>query len=117
VWVWIAAAVIGASIHAGHKPEYAAKGVGMSLCSGFNEINSHNPKWARLAYFSWAEGFMAGANSARNKHKQGAVVVNAKSDNEEWRLLKDRCASHPTERFAVGVMILYLSLPRQPPEK
>lgn|ERR1700749_81121 len=91
--------------------ELAAVGVGMSPCSGFNEILGRDPKWAEDNYMSWAQGFMAGANAERGNNKQPSVIVNARSPHEQWEFLISYCKDNPSKPVAEAVMILYLHFP------
>jgi hypothetical protein len=94
--------------------QFVSGGVGNSPCVLFNKILARDPDWTKDNYFSWAQGFMAGSNSERISSKESSYVVNAMTDDDQWKNLTDYCADHPDKPFVLGVMILYLSMPQKP---
>ena len=95
--------------------QLAANGIGMSPCSGLNEMIGRDPKWSEDTYMSWAQGFMAGANAERVHNKQPSVIVNAKTPHEQWEFLMSYCKDNPSKPVAEAVMILYLHFPTREP--
>jgi hypothetical protein len=59
----IAVLMMAACIHEAKAGEY--EGIGLRLCSDFRKDSLADSVYAEKIYFSWAEGFMSGANVAR----------------------------------------------------
>ncbi len=109
----VAACAVSSMAYA--KPQLDPNNLGTSSCAKFNKVLVVDPHWTKDNYFSWAQGFMAGADvaAATIEHSAQSRVsdLNAISVDEQWARLTAFCASHPRATFAQGVWVLYLSFP------
>lgn len=108
-------AAILAAVAAGPalSAETIERGAGASSCATFAAAYAANPGTIEAVYFSWAQGFMTGANmaAAGASHKYSDLGGDAKDQQARIRAF---CAAHPGAPYADAVIDLYKSLPEKP---
>ena len=106
--------VILAAVAAGPAwcAENIERGAGAGSCAAFAEAYAANPVTAEAVYFSWAQGFMTGANiaAASASHRYSDLGGVAKDQQARIRAF---CAAHPAGPYAEAVFDLYKSLPEK----
>jgi hypothetical protein len=105
----IIAAVLGASpVQA--QPA-AGRGLGTASCADFAEQYKGDPRHARMAYESWAQGFMTGMNFESMAPGKPYHDLNAITVDEQFRRIASYCDKHPLGAFVEAVIELYKILP------
>lgn len=104
-----AALLIGAEAsQAAERSTGPMSGAGTDSCADFAARYSRNPGLVEAAYFSWAQGFMAGINVVKAPNFRD---VNAVPIEEQKTRLRRYCDQHPLADYWEAVIDLYGSLP------
>lgn len=113
--VVIAVALVTAPVASSARNKPAAlRGIGADTCRNFVRDYGKNPDVMGPEYFTWAQGFMTGANvivAGAGVAKFRDLGGNIKAQQS---YLRAYCKAHPLETFTQAVLALYDTLPILP---
>jgi hypothetical protein len=106
---WLAAISMLASFHAtmADQPSALVMGIGAKTCAGFAEEYRQDPDHWEIIYFSWAQGWMSGVNTA---NIQTARNVNSVPVPDQKMYLRRYCDEHPSDNYVDAVVQLFQML-------
>lgn len=84
-------------------------GAGMATCAVFAKAYAATPDMTEGIFFTWAQGFMSGMNVQAPGHPDR--ILNAKTQDEEKREIREYCDAHPLKTYAAAVISVFISLP------
>ena len=87
------------------------EGAGTHSCAKFTDAFHKSPNM-ELAYFTWAEGFMAGLNIALNAKGHPSRNTSALSIADQTSRIRKFCEMHPHQGYAAAVQALFSQLPQ-----
>jgi hypothetical protein len=93
-----------------HAEPLSAMGIGATTCGEFATKYKKQPEAIETLYFTWAQGFLTGANVSRLAAKQPARDLNSKPLSEQKAYLRSYCDSHPLSEYFLAVLSLLQSL-------
>jgi hypothetical protein len=88
-----------------------AQGSGTETCAEVVALYRQDPKQAKTLFFTWAQGFLSGANIAGSLP---IADVRAMTIENQEAYLRRYCDMHPQSHYVEGVMSLYTALPKKP---
>jgi hypothetical protein len=86
-------------------------GVGTSSCAEFGKLYAQNPQIWENTYFSWAQGFMSGLNSALLKANGTSRNMNVITTDAQERRIRFYCNAHPLAMYEQAVFDLFNDMP------
>jgi hypothetical protein len=102
------------AIPAQERRPTTVQGLGSATCAEFSQMYRGDPQAAHTTYFSWAQGFMSGWNTA-------VLVANVTTTYQVKDLgydidgqrfaIREYCEKHPLEPFFRAVVSAYAQLP------
>jgi hypothetical protein len=111
-YVALAALIIAGVAHA--EPS-AVAGIGSRTCGQFAEAYKKSPSATEIAFFTWAQGFMAGQNVSLMEGKKKARDLFGKSTESQEAFIRSYCDTHPLTGYWLATLTLFESLPEMPP--
>jgi hypothetical protein len=104
--VLLTVVILPALAIAGDKPpKFTIWGIGNKTCAEFGKLYRHDPEMAENVFFSWAQGYLSGANAGRVV-LGGADDIDAGSVDEQQRFLRTYCDEHPLAEYNIAVSAL-----------
>jgi len=95
-----------------HAEPYISMGPGTVSCAKFLQDYKQNPELLGNMAFSWAQGYMSGANALMvGALHTGWYELNGRPDKDQEAFLLNYCDQHPLEHYQDGVHALMLTLP------
>jgi hypothetical protein len=88
---------------------FSLMGAGVNSCGTFAKMFAADPKRAGDFYFSWAQGFFSGQNTAALLANEPSKDLSSISTEEQEAFLRSYCDAHPLANYEDGVMRLYYS--------
>jgi hypothetical protein len=103
----IALAMILTATVANAQQQMVLRGFGASSCSEFAQAYREDPTTVEGLYFTWAQGYMSGANVAGRVLRD---LAGRSLENQEAHI-RSYCDNHPLSSYAEAVLSLYGTLP------
>lgn len=97
----------------GADTEAAVSGIGAAKCSAFTKAFKESPTLAENLYFSWAQGYMSGMNTALLMVKKPFRDLSAQSADQQKLHIRNYCDKRPDSPFLDAVLNLYGIIPPQ----
>ena len=102
-------------ISAAYAEPSAVVGIGSRTCGQFAEAYKKSPSTTEIAFFTWAQGFMAGQNVSLMDRKEKARDLRAKSTESQEAFIRSYCDSHPLTGYWLATLVLFETLPEFSP--
>ena len=93
--------------------EAAVSGIGAAKCSAFAKAFKESPTMAENVYFTWAQGYMSGMNTALLMVKKPFRDLSAQSADQQKLHIRNYCDKRPDNPFLDAVLNLYGTIPSQ----
>lgn len=116
---WMLAPVLTAAIVtapvASPSPDdpIVVRGIGADACADFARDYAQRSNLAETQYYTWAQGFMSGANIITGVADDGYRDLDG-DINAQQLYLRQYCDAHPHDQYTRAVFALYRSLPHRP---
>lgn len=86
-------------------------GIGTRTCGEFAQDYRSDPNSAELAYFTWAQGFMAASNVELMVRKRPVRDLSARTVEAQKSHIRQHCDKRPLQLYMEAVVSLFRSFP------
>jgi hypothetical protein len=108
---WLASVALLLLLPSAARTEIGAMGMGTDSCANFGKNYQHNPESIEAAYFTWAQGFINGANITLRATRQRTRLMDGMPLADQKRFIRQYCDDHPLSSYLSGVIELMGKFP------